>query len=83
MISDIVSIRDNHIKSLEKYILQILENFTEYKIKKINKSIDGCSAPQYSFPIESLALAMSKVSCYSQLQFDISISLNKLLYSII
>lgn len=67
---------------IQKSILQILENFTEYKIKKINKSIDGCSAPQYSFPIESLALAMSKVSCYSQLQFDISISLNKLLYSI-
>ena len=68
---------------IQKSILLILENFTEYKIKKINKSIDGCSAPQYSFPIESLALAMSKVSCYSQLQFDISISLNKLLYSII
>ena len=42
----------------QKKIRQCLEYFTECKIKKIQKGIDGCSAPQYSFPLENLSIAM-------------------------
>ncbi len=39
-------------------IRKILEDFTDCKIKKKQYGIDGCSAPQYSFPIKNLSMAM-------------------------
>jgi len=67
----------NH--SVQKSILSILENFTEHKVLKKSIGTDGCSVPQYAFPLYSLALAMQKVSNFEKLQFDISVCLNKLL----
>jgi len=45
----------------QKKIRKCLEDFTECKIKKIQKGIDGCSAPQYAFPMENLAIAMINI----------------------
>tara|TARA_Y100001970_G_C14244893_1_gene867447 strand:- start:297 stop:1292 length:996 start_codon:yes stop_codon:yes gene_type:complete len=42
----------------QKKIRECLEYFTECKIKKIQEGIDGCSAPQYAFPLENLSIAM-------------------------
>ena len=48
-------------KSERKKIRKCLEDFTECKVKKIQKGIDGCSAPQYAFPMENLAIAMINI----------------------
>lgn len=40
------------------HIRKILEDFTENKILKENFGIDGCSAPQYAFTLNSLTLAL-------------------------
>ena len=42
----------------QKLIRSSLEYFTENKIYKIQKGIDGCSAPQYAFPLKNLSIAM-------------------------
>ena len=42
----------------QKLIRSSLEYFTEHAIEKNNIGIDGCSAPQYSFPMENLSRAM-------------------------
>ena len=42
----------------QKLIRQSLEYFTECKIAKKQFSIDGCSAPQYSFPLKNLSISM-------------------------
>ena len=66
----------------QKEILSILEDFTEHIVKKKSYAIDGCSAPQYSFPLNSLGLAMQKISSFEKLDFKLSLSLNRLLYCI-
>ena len=73
-------IKFNH--PLQKIILNILEEFCDYKIKNKNKAIDGCSLPQYALPLENLALAMLKISFFYKLRFDLSLALNKLIYCI-
>ena len=67
---------------IQKSILGILENFFEFKSKQKLKAIDGCSAPQYAFPLENLALGMMKISIFDKLRFDLAYSINKLLYCI-
>ena len=67
---------------IQKSILNILENFFEFKSKQKLKAIDGCSAPQYAFPLENLALGMMKISIFDKLRFDLAYSINKLLYCI-
>ena len=67
---------------IQKNIVSILENFTEHRILKKSIGTDGCSVPQYAFPLHSLALAMEKISNFDKLQFDISFCINKLLYCI-
>lgn len=42
----------------QKIIRNYLEYFTETKISNDQKGIDGCSAPQYAFPLENLCIAM-------------------------
>jgi len=52
---------NNYVKMdhpYQKLIRESLEYFTEVKINKIQKGIDGCSAPQYAFPLASLGIAM-------------------------
>ena len=46
----------NH--SYQKLIRNYLEYFTETKILKSHRGIDGCSAPQYAFPFKNLSIAM-------------------------
>ena len=45
----------------QKLIRDSLEYFMEFKIQKKNIALDGCSAPQYSFPIKNLATGMIKL----------------------
>ena len=42
----------------QRKIKKCLEYFSECKIKKIQEGVDGCSAPQYAFPLENLSIAM-------------------------
>lgn len=42
----------------QKIIRDCLEYFTETKILKNQRGVDGCSAPQYAFPLENLSIAM-------------------------
>ena len=42
----------------QKLIQKSLENFMESEIQKKCKGTDGCSAPQYAFPLENLATSM-------------------------
>ena len=42
----------------QKLIRESLEYFTEKKITAIQKGIDGCSAPQYAFPLKNLSISM-------------------------
>ena len=39
-------------------IRKYLEYFTESKIKKIQKGVDGCSAPQYAFPLKNICISL-------------------------
>ncbi len=67
---------------LQKEILKILEYFNEYKINNKFKAIDGCSAPQYAFPLKNLALSMQKISNFESLEAKLSFSLKKIISSI-
>ena len=42
----------------QKMIRSCLEDFTETKILKSQIGVDGCSAPQYAFPLKNLSIAM-------------------------
>jgi L-asparaginase II len=42
----------------QKLIRKSLELFTECEIKKIQVGVDGCSAPQYAFPLNNLSISM-------------------------
>ena len=42
----------------QKLIRKSLEFFTECKIKNIQVGIDGCSAPQYAFPLNNISISM-------------------------
>ena len=42
----------------QKIIRKYLELFTECKITNKQKGIDGCSAPQYAFPLKNLSISM-------------------------
>ena len=49
-------LEDSH--PYQKLIRKYLEYFTNTKITKIQKGIDGCSAPQYAFPLKNISIAM-------------------------
>ena len=42
----------------QKLIRKSLEFFTECKIKNTQVGVDGCSAPQYAFPLSSISISM-------------------------
>jgi len=46
----------NH--SYQKLIRESLEYFTECKISKTQYGVDGCSAPQYAFPLKNISISM-------------------------
>ena len=45
----------------QKNIRKIFNKFTESKLSKKNFSLDGCSAPQYSFKIKSISKALNNL----------------------
>ncbi len=45
----------------QKNIRQVFNKFTETKLSKKNFSLDGCSAPQYSFKIKSISKALNNL----------------------
>ena len=45
----------------QKNIRKIFNKFTERKLSKKNFSLDGCSAPQYSFKIKSISKALNNL----------------------
>ena len=49
----------NHMH--QKNIRKIFNKFTESKLSKKNFSLDGCSAPQYSFKIKSISKALNNL----------------------
>ena len=49
----------NHVH--QKNIRKIFNKFTETKLSKKNFSLDGCSAPQYSFKIKSISKALNNL----------------------
>ena len=49
----------NHVH--QKNIRKIFNKFTESKLSKKNFSLDGCSAPQYSFKIKSISKALNNL----------------------
>tara|TARA_B110000196_G_C21096188_1_gene640150 strand:+ start:474 stop:1469 length:996 start_codon:yes stop_codon:yes gene_type:complete len=46
----------------QKDIRKHLEYFMECKIENKQKGVDGCSAPQYAFPLNKIAIAMVKLA---------------------
>ena len=42
----------------QKLIRESLEFFTECKIKNTQVGVDGCSAPQYAFPMNNISISM-------------------------
>ena len=45
----------------QKQIRKSLEHFTKIKILKYNEGVDGCSAPQYAFPLKNLSISMINI----------------------
>ena len=45
----------------QKNIRKVFNKFTEAKLSKKNFSLDGCSAPQYSFKIKSISKALNNL----------------------
>jgi L-asparaginase II len=56
----------------QKKIRKIFYNFTEKKISKKNYSVDGCSAPQYSFKIKDIGIALGNLLKSYNGNFDYS-----------
>jgi len=67
----------------QKNIRKVLNKFTETKISKENFSLDGCSAPQYSFRIKSICTALNNlINCYNS-NFEYSMATKILIDSIL
>ena len=45
----------------QKNIRNVFNTFTETKLSKVDFSLDGCSAPQYSFRIKSISKALNNL----------------------
>ena len=64
-------------------IRQIFSKFTEKKILKDNFSVDGCSAPQYSFKISELAKGLSNLYKSYHSKFEYSQNIQIMIESIL
>ena len=67
---------------VQRTILSILQKFTEHLVLKKQHAVDGCGVPQYAFPLESLALAMVKLSLHKKMDSSLALCLKKILESI-
>ena len=67
----------------QKLISTTLEDLNEYKIAKKQIGVDGCSAPQYAFPMENLSISLINLikNYHSNEQYsqEIKILLNAIL----
>ena len=71
----------NHVH--QKNIRKIFNKFTESKLSKKNFSLDGCSAPQYSFKIESISKALNNLIKSYKNNYDYSDQVRTLVNSIL
>lgn len=51
----------NYNHAHQRNIRKIFNKFTETKLSKKNFSLDGCSAPQYSFKIQYISKALNNL----------------------
>ena len=65
----------------QKNIRQVFNKFTETKLSKKNFSLDGCSAPQYSFQIKSISKALNNLIKWYNSNFEYSIAVRILIDS--
>ena len=66
----------------QKIIRKYLEYFTETKITNKQSGIDGCSAPQYAFPLKNLSISMINLIKHFKESMDYSDEVRLLLNSI-
>ncbi len=71
----------NHVH--QKNIRKIINKFTESKLSKKNFSLDGCSAPQYSFKIKSISKALNNLIKSYKNNYDYSDQVRTLVNSIL
>ena len=71
----------NHVH--QKNIRKIFNKFTESKLSKKNFSLDGCSAPQYSFKIKSISRALNNLIKSYKNNYDYSDQVRTLVNSIL
>jgi len=65
----------------QKNIRNVFNKFTESKLSKKNFSLDGCSAPQYSFRLKSISKALNNlIKCYNS-NFEYSTEVKTLIDS--
>ena len=67
----------------QKNIRKIFNKFTETKLSKKNFSLDGCSAPQYSFKIKSISKALNNLIRSYNNKFEYAIPTRILINSIL
>ena len=71
----------NHVH--QKNIRKIFNKFTESKLSKKNFSLDGCSAPQYSFKIKSISKALNNLIKSYKNNYDYTDQVRTLVNSIL
>ncbi len=67
----------------QRSIREIFNQFTETKLTKKNFSLDGCSAPQYSFKIKSISKALNNLIKSYNNEFGYTIPTRKLVDSVL
>ena len=67
----------------QRNIRKILNKFTETKLSKKNFSLDGCSAPQYSFKIKYISKALNNLIKSYKNNYDYSDQVRTLVNSIL
>ncbi len=67
----------------QREIRKVFNKFTETKLTKRNFSLDGCSAPQYSFQIKSISKALNNLIKSYNNEFGYTIPIRILINSIL
>ncbi len=67
----------------QKNIRKVFNKFTETKLSKQNFSLDGCSAPQYSFKIKSISKALNNLIKSYKDSYDYSEEVQTLINSVL
>ena len=67
----------------QKNIRKIFNKFTEIKLSNKNFSLDGCSAPQYSFKIKSISKALNNLIRSYKGNYDYSEEVKTLINSVL